>query len=370
MTGKQQFADEMVRPAEIKDYSDSHSGIYLEVPIKRDLVEALGWSPGEDTVYFRVRPELEGEDEDEDDEVDGSSEDSEEGEEDDVIVVLELVPSDEDLGRDWYKLKQKEGGFRVTIPSAWESSNEEYEGYENPFHGLERNDPVIVVGYPGKDCIRVYDPDDYRKKTGLDVKAPSLAFLTSSLFNRFTDIAGQTPYSGQKWEIVPFDAQHEVFGEEADRRNYRSLLGFRGDLSLFERVYEKDCIPVVRAREIRVRWNPYYEHPVNEFSGEPVRSKPVKEEIEAGAFIVYKDYLTRSSKVVLPEKGAYIVEAKVKEGLGWVAAAYFGGSTGWDSQYWIEADDLNQMYIPTPTVFKKGQEPENANDWKNGASGP
>lgn len=338
----------MVRPVRLDAYSRPAARDYLEIPIKQDILEALEWLSEDEAVFLRLTPEIE--------EAAGNS-----------FVVLELTLGEESE-RESYKLKSSDG-YSVTLPATWEAHQEEYRGLQNPFYGLENDDQVVVVAFPDEKRIRVYHPEDYRKRTGLDIRAPSLAFLTNGLFNRFADIAGQTPYSGQKWEIVPFDAQHEVFEEEATGRNYRTFLGFRGNLGLFERVEEQDRLPVIRARKIRVRWNPFYEHPKNVMMDGPSMSKPKRKDVESGAFVVYRDYLTRCSRVILPEKGAFIVEAEVKDGSGWIAGGYFGGSIGWDAKYQTEEDDCFRMYVPTPTEFKEGREPENAKDWKTGTTG-
>jgi hypothetical protein len=346
MAGKQQYSGEMVRPARLDAYSRPAARDYLEIPIKKDLLEALDWLPKNEAVYLRLRPEIE--------EADGNS-----------FVVLELTLGEEDE-RESYKLKSGVG-YSVTLPAAWEANQEEYRGHKNPFYGLENDDQVVVVGFPNEKRIRVYHPEDYRERTGLDIKAPSLAVLANGLFgDSFVDIAGQTPYDGQKWEIVPFDAQHRIFNEE-------NILSQKDPSSRanddFDRVADMNRIPTVRARRIRILWNPFYRHPIHPESGDTADSKPTIPQIEDGAFIVYRDYLTRRSQVILPEKGVFIVEADVRDGFGWIGAGFYRDSTEWDVRYVTEEEDCLCMYVPTPTVFKQGREPEEVIDWLNGAYG-
>lgn len=349
MKGKQHISDELVRPVRLDAYSRPAARDYLEIPIKEDILEALEWLPGDEDEFLRVQPQIE--------EVDDSS-----------FVVLELTLGEEDE-RESYKLKSG-GGYSVTLPATWESHQEEYRGHPNPFYGLEYDDQVVVVGFSNEGRIRVYHPEDYRKRTGLDIKAPSLAVLANSLFsNDFVDVAGQTPYYGQKWEIVPFDAQHRIFSEKVITSPEQSNDSSRSDDD-FDRAVELNRLPTVRARRIRVWWNPFYQHPKHPKSGGTVDSKPVTKDIEAGAFVVYQDYLTRCSQVILPEKGAFMVEADVRNGFGWIGAGFYSDSLEWDVRYSTDEDDCLRMYVPTPTEFKQGREPRNKIDWMNGAYGP
>jgi hypothetical protein len=349
MKGKQHISDELVRPVRLDAYSRPAARDYLEIPIKEDILEALEWLPGDEDEFLRVQPQIE--------EVDDSS-----------FVVLELTLGEEDE-RESYKLKSG-GGYSVTLPATWESHQEEHRGHPNPFYGLEYDDQVVVVGFSNEGRIRVYHPEDYRKRTGLDIKAPSLAVLANSLFsNDFVDIAGQTPYDGQKWEIVPFDAQHRIFSEKVITSPEQSNNSSRSDDD-FDRAVELNRLPTVRARRIRVWWNPFYQYPSKPESGGTVDSKPVTKEIEAGAFVVYQDYLTRCSQVILPEKGAFMIEADVRNGFGWIGAGFYSDSLEWDVRYSTDEDDCLRMYVPTPTEFKQGREPRNAIEWMNGAYGP
>ncbi len=167
---------------------------------------------------------------------------------------------------------------------------------------------------------------------------------------------------------MPFDAQHRIFNKKViDRPSHHKIDARTG--RDFDRAVELNRVPTVRAWRIRILWNPFYQHPTHPESGGTVDTKPVTIDIERGAFVVYQDYLTRCSRVILPEKGAFLVEADVRNGFGWIGAGFYRDSTEWDVRYSTEEDDCLRMYVPTPTEFKQGREPRNAIEWMNGALG-
>jgi hypothetical protein len=106
------------------------------------------------------------------------------------------------------------------------------------------------------------------------------------------DFASHTPYPGQKFRLVPYDAQHRVFKE----KTFRTITdGFTPRPSIRQEVVDNDELPQFAPEELTIEWDP--------------NGRPGSE-----SFPIYKGSSVKEIDVVLPLKGYFSIQTRTRAG--------------------------------------------------------
>ena len=282
---------------QLKEYDSSASGNYYEIPLTEDI-KSYDVSGG-DPLHLSL-----------------------ENDEDPAHLRIDFKHTGTRHNR---KLKQKNGSFRVSFPKEFLRS----DAYNSPFSDL-RNGDKVNVEY-NSDHLRVYTPEDYRKRTSHlveegrtpEFKIPVGALLAGSAFadrpDGFTDVAAETQFEGQRVRIKPFEGLTELFQEEASAEASQPIVTQKD----FYKVLEKGGLDSRQVDFLKVYWNP---SPVDPRSPEKGKS-------------ILGGFGKETWELVLPKHGAFVFEAQ------------FGGDTS--ETFLTYCDD----------VFKGLVEPDIGNEW-------
>lgn len=106
------------------------------------------------------------------------------------------------------------------------------------------------------------------------------------------DFASHTPYPGQKFRLVPYDAQHRVFKE----KTFRTVTdGFTPRPSIRQEVVDNDELPQFAPAELTIEWDP--------------NGRPGSE-----SFPIYKGSSVKEIDVILPLKGYFSIQTRTQAG--------------------------------------------------------
>lgn len=279
---------------ELRIYRDQASvktpGKYLEVPLPEEVARFEGANIGEKSFYAHL-------------------------EKDNNLSYLRYTP-EKDSSRHYLKLKKKSGSspsLAVSLPAEYAINND-----RSPFQGMKHNERVNIEIREEKNEIRVYTPDDFPRRvnqlseegTLTDFDTPIIApFLSRG--NGYTDLTASGDAVSQKFELIPFDGQHQRFVEMAKEvpmfrsRSFNRSEVFRGGPHIFRAVRDEYGIPIVEAN-IRVEWAPEADPSIV---------------IGNEADLIYSEEGTSSAKVELYEEGSYSLWAEKDgdEGGMWLA---------------------------------------------------
>lgn len=278
---------------ELRIYRDQASvttpGKYLEVPLPDDVAGFEDVEAGNKSFYAHL-------------------------EKDEDFSYLRYTPND-DSPRHFLKLKEKTGSdpsLAVSLPTEYAVTNT-----RSPFQGIGHGDRVNIEIREEESEIRVYTPEAFPHRvsqlteegTMTDFDTPMIAPLLAS-GDGFTDLTVSDEEPSQKFEIIPFDGNHQRFVEVAEEHPiYRSRDPmkpsevFRGEPGILDKVEEEFGIPIIDA-DIKVKWLP-----------------DAPPSMGGGGDVIYTEKSSSSGKVELQEKGSYSVLAEKDSGSGgmWLA---------------------------------------------------
>jgi hypothetical protein len=201
---------------------------------------------------------------------------------------------------------------------------------DTSFAGLKKDDDLAVeLNKPEKE-IRVYTPSHSQKRrTELTyegktpkITTPTIAAFITRDVGGYADIARQTEFPGQKFQIVFWDPYDEIFektvrklqekeigmkfdetyedyqyGDSIHNKLYMKVMSTADDYDLYRRVYS-----------VKIEWGP-----------NPGRRQPIKEE---KLQTVYSEYFTRKCKVILPEKGVFVIKIGTEKSISRARLGY------------------------------------------------
>ncbi|WP_152421528.1 hypothetical protein [Haloferax gibbonsii] len=214
-----------------------------------------------------------------------------------------------------------------------------------------------------------YDFNEYRheeiKKAehilelGKPVIVPILAVngIQEASDTEWVDVAESTPYDGQKFEIIPVEPDWPPVVEEVGSPDDRIITVLS---THFTRAAEGREVPAKEANRIAVAWNP----------DDSEHSRPFYDSLEEVDSLaenaVYTDYLTSSTKVILPKKGSFTVYGYDSEGIGRTWISFTEGEPGddvsiggrqatddWRGMFVKQGEDCIQVYVPVPGAVKR-----------------
>lgn len=225
---------------------------------------------------------------------------------------------------------------RITIPKMWADDFLNYGGDESLTVELNETEE--------EPCIRIYDGEAVYKRKGQMIDegysvrdGPSravapLIYSEIQAEEEYTDLSGETDLPGQKFEIVPFDGQRDVFLETAREQaleRFKARLNpkhpdyeskkervtkrikesdsFQAHEGTFHRVKEEHGISVTSVDELAISWcrkceKEKIDNLVARGYGPPEPPYPDVEDQ-----IIYREENTDCMKVTLPAKGSYFV---------------------------------------------------------------
>lgn len=296
---------------EARIYRDQASvtepGKYIEVPLPEEVSNIEGAEEGEKSFYVDLVSEKE-------------------------LSYLRYTPEKEN-DRHYVKLKHKGGRdpeHAVSIPVEYALHNN-----RSPLQGISHGDRVNVELRVKENEFRVYDPEDFSHRVNqlseegvlAEFDTPIVAPLLLSQNDEYTDLSAETSYSSQKFKIVPFEGQHEVFIEAARQNKLKRLDEddpfydskkeriedsevFNGSRGVFFTARDRFGIPVTRVDELAISWCPKDDHEqMTALLRDGFRTpEPPYPDIQD--MVIYRESNTKCSKVVLPEKGSYYVIAR------------------------------------------------------------
>ena len=279
--------------------------------------------------------------------------------------------STEDIGRHSLQIRINEENnpelfIRIPIEYTFYRENQS-------FHGLDKNDRLTVeVNYEDGE-FRIYTADDFRYRLkelsgeGLPptVKTPVFAPLVTDSSDDFVDLAeGVDGVESQKFEIVPFDGQDDIFVQIADEEKQRlrtqggsssprfSAPGsednprstFYGSRDLLSHTLENHELPVVEADSIEIFWK------IETGGSDSVR--------KMGCIFEAED--VKSVKVILPKLGSFLLKVThdgSSTSLKLLSNSDSGGSAfrgGWSTKFWSDPEDggVPSLYLPVPQSGK------------------
>jgi len=319
---------------DLRIYRDQASvttpGEYLEIPLSEEVADFEGVEIGAKSFYAHL-------------------------EKDEDFSYLRFTSVD-DSSRHFLNLKRKSGSYpplAVSLPTEYAVTND-----RSPVQGMEHGDRVNIEIRDEENEIRVYSPEDFPHRvkqlseegTLTDFDTPIIAPVLAA-GNNFADLTPSADTPSQKFEIVPFDGQHEGFVEVAEEYpvfRSRTQSGFRGGPKPLNIVKEEYGIPTVNA-DITVKWNPRVEAHMN-----------------GGSDVIYREQNTFSAKVILPERGpfSFIAERNGDTGYAWLAADPSLAMTDPIRDSWsafLYDDDENweapKIYVPVNIGEGKGHWP-------------
>jgi len=252
------------------------------------------------------------------------------------ISYVRYTP-DDDSSRHFLKLKEKSGSdpsLAVSLPTEYAVTNG-----RSPFQGMEHGDRVNIEIREEENEIRVYTPEDFPHRvkqlseegTLTDFDTPVVAPVLGTS-EEFTDLSVGTDLPSQKFRIVPFDGQHDVFLETAREQaldefnaklnpqhpDYESKKekgtkrikesdSFRARKNTLYKVRDEHGIPVTSVDELAISWCPKCEHEdIDNLLARGYRApEPPAPDIEDQ--IIYRESNTECGKVALPAKGSFFV---------------------------------------------------------------
>lgn len=229
-----------------------------------------------------------------------------------------------------YEIWEKEGDPFVRFPI--HLTRDRNEGL---LHDVSKKDTFCVELNEEKRSIRIYKKENLGtriRQLASNGHSPSLKGSIvglSSLFSselEYTDVASSTPYQGQKFKIVPFEAGYEEFeGEKPSRDTVKELI-------------EAGNVPVTQVYRLTVKWDPKGQHEHNETVDYNFNSKRAR--------TIYTEYFTDSARVILPSRGTFkITGTKGEEYNNWIAF-YTGGNIIENEDPFYEWDTPYQEYNP------------------------
>lgn len=198
--------------------------------------------------------------------------------------------------------------YVVGLPRAWHIHNDQIRGVENPFYELEEGDEISVRHvFHGEQehYVEIYTTDVFEEKFGYRAIKPAI-FLLPTLEDRreddaFLDLARPTPYSGQKFEIVPFNGMDERFVKEAKQQGNVSESKIRTEIdcdnAVFEAVRDASGVSPLEVPTLKIEWDVEAE---TTFHG-------------GRAETIYEERDTRGARVILPEKGFFRVSTRISK---------------------------------------------------------
>jgi hypothetical protein len=275
--------------------------------------------------------------------------------------------STEDIGRHSLQIRVNEENnpeLFIRIPI-------EYTFYREgqSFHGLDKNDRLTVEVNYGDGEFRIYTADDFRfrlkelSEDGLPptVKTPVFAPLLTESSDGFVDLSeGVDGVEGQRFEIVAFDGQDDLFVQiaEEEKQKLRREEGsssprfsapvgddnprstFYGSQDLLKHALENHELPVLEADSIEIFWK-----------FESVGSDSLQ---KMGRIFEAED--AKSVKVILPKLGSFLLKVTHGESstsLKLLSNSNSGGSAfrgGWSTKFWSDPEDSDvpSLYLPVP----------------------
>lgn len=228
---------------------------------------------------------------------------------------------------------------RIRIPKMWADEFLNYGGDESL--------TVELNEIEGEPHIRIYDGEDVQERkmglirVGRSVKdgpsraAAPLVPLVENSGEGYVDLSSETDLQSQRFNIVPFDGQHDLFLETAREQaleEFKSNLNpehpnheskkervterikasdsFRARKGTFQRVKEEQGVPVISVDELAISWCRNCEkEDIDNLLARGYRTpQPPSPDIEDQ--IIYREANTDCLKVELPAKGSYFVVAK------------------------------------------------------------
>jgi len=231
-----------------------------------------------------------------------------------------------------------------TYETSHRGPGESEEYLRNPFcaryysvngDGIKEGESEFVIVYNpenNEDCdFRIYHRAFCPEKV-------QNSYLDNRKNNNRNNIAKRTPYIGQEFELLPFDAQHDVFHrylnkytederwqEELQNYGIRRLSHAPGRNApaneLFNLVHILDEIPV-RAASLKIYWEPLQQNTSS---------------LDHQQYLIYESSSTKSEKVILPEKGFFtlVAERNDRTGEHWVQFQSPSATLrNWRSFYW------------------------------------
>lgn len=324
---------------DLRIYKDQASvttpGNYLEIPLPDEVADFEGVEIGEKYFYVHLVK-------------------------DDDFSYLRYTP-DDDSSRHFLKLKEKSGSnpsLAVSLPAEYAVT------YDlSPFQGMEHGDRVNIEIREEENEIRVYTPEDFPHRvqqlseegTLTDFDTPVIAPVLAT-GDGFTDLTILADAPSQKFEIIPFDGQHQSFVEMAEEypifqsRNIGTGEVFRGGPRILNVVKNEFGLPIIEA-DIKLRWRPEAQPGMH----------------GAGDNVVYIERSSSCAKIELQEKGTYFVVAEKDGDTGgrWLAPDPDIAMTDPIRESWSaflyddeEDDEVPKIYVPVDRGELKGFWPE------------
>jgi hypothetical protein len=309
---------------EVREPEKRYGGEYYPLPLPEEI-KVLGINQGDTVVLEIVEEEIQGQE------------------------IRYIKGRHGDAPRNEMTVRRQPGcspELFVQCPAAFSG-----EHGDPPFNELERGTRLVVEVLLDDDEFRIYSHEDYRFRYqqlseggGPPPELPLTIPLIASNDDRYTDLSGEM--EGQKFEIVPFHGQKQVFVELGEEMGNQDLMRgdrFRGGPNMLQAAKEETGIPRRSVDQLGIYWDP------DDSSMNPDGEK------------IYEEHDTASAKVVLPQQGSFRIEVEDGEDSGshWLAADPHLGLTDpvrekWSAFLFEDSKDLEppKIYIPVPRTGK------------------
>ena len=224
-------------------------------------------------------------------------------------VEITWPTADEDTETDGYRytIRHEDERYIIRFYPDWTRENK-----DSPFYQIEEGDKIFVELNELDPAIRVFRPEDAslrNKELGLKDTWPSFKEIIIGTAGElleesgYTDLSKHSPYKGQKFDLIPFDAQNDIFSsDDSDSGSYTP------SINIFQDAREQGQLPQRSVRKLIIKWSPeaaqnYHD---NNWTGRIVNGSDQK--------IIYIDYLVNETKVILPCTGEFEISTVTEYG--------------------------------------------------------
>lgn len=274
--------------------------------------------------------------------------------------------------------------LQVNIPADW---SDYFVDYNNETEEAENKLVVEVNDYETPHHLRIYRNKEYfthripelaeqeeiDPSSGERAVIPLLGGVLSRLSRGYTDLAADTPFEGQKFQIIPFDGLDDIWLHE-DTKSWPEETCHPA--RIFGDIWREQGLPTRRVKKLTIYWDPSKaEHHIPRSSPQIYGLDKTDGHVSNQRIELFSKRWTKQCRVVLPEKGRYIFRAETKHGEGETWATYVDDSFGelkglpvqerWEAAYSDisgpmaserDEDDPLTVFLPTPNNGQNGEE--------------